>query len=236
MKKESRSLWFIVGFLPLVVVVWLAWTMPGWGFFRLDTDSFYLPKDGMILVERKAGKMVSSATLASYGIGWQALWELWPLMLLCVLAGYSLGVGYRWLYRLLDGEQPPAKEMTAEEIKLRELVASLQNNLLLQKVEIGDLRTMLQQARKESFDHMMKSGERGKQIIMLERKVESQQRELFNARAKMKRLAGKQRRKPVDRRLCPEYSDDIGAHRGALSDDTRIGPQSRTSYLADLHN
>ena len=236
MKKESRSLWFIVGFLPLVVVVWLAWTMPGWGFFRLDTDSFYLPKDGMILVERKAGKMVSSATLASYGIGWQALWELWPLMLLCVLAGYSLGVGYRWLYRLLDGEQPPAKEMTAEEIKLRELVASLQNNLLLQKVEIGDLRTMLQQARKESFDHMMKSGERGKQIMMLERKVESQQRELFNARAKMKRLAGKQRRKPVDRRLCPEYSDDIGAHRGALSDDTRIGPQSRTSYLADLHN
>ena len=209
MKKESRSLWFIVGFLPLVVVVWLAWTMPGWGFFRLDTDSFYLPKDGMILVERKAGKMVSSATLASYGIGWQALWELWPLMLLCVLAGYSLGVGYRWLYRLLDGEQPPAKEMTAEEIKLRELVASLQNNLLLQKVEIGDLRTLLQQARKESFDQMMKSGERGKQIMMLERKVESQQRELFNARAKMKRLAGKQRRKPVDQPPWPEYSDDM---------------------------
>ena len=130
-------------------------------------------------------------------------------MLLCILAGYALGVGYHWLYRLLEGEQPPAKEVTAEEMKLKELVASLQNNLLLQKVEIGDLRTLLQQARKESFDQMMKSGERGKQIMMLERKVESQQRELFNARAKMKRLAGKQRRKPVDQPPWPEYSDDM---------------------------
>ena len=52
MKKRWHSLMFLVGFLPLLVVVWLAWTMPGWGFFRLDTDSFYLPEDGMILVER----------------------------------------------------------------------------------------------------------------------------------------------------------------------------------------
>ena len=236
MKKGRHSLWFVVGFLPLLVVLWLAWVLPGWGFFRLETDPFFLPEDGMVLVERKAGKVVSSFALASHGIGWLALWEMWPLMLLCILAGYALGGGYHWLYRLLEGAQPPAKEVTAEEMKLKELVASLQNNLLLQKVEIGDLRTLLQQARKESFDQMMKSGERGKQVAILERKVESQQRELFNARAKMKRLMGKQRRKPVDQPPWPEYSDDIGVHRGALSDDTRIGPQSRTSYLADLHN
>ena len=163
----------------------------------------------MVLVERKAGKVVSSFALSSHGIGWQALWELWPLMLLCILAGYALGVGYHWLYLMLEGEQPPAKEVTAEEMKLKEMVASLQNNLLLQKVEIGDLRTLLQQARKEFFDQMMKSGERGKQIAILERKVDSQQRELFNARAKMKRLMGKQRRKPVDQPPWPEYSDDM---------------------------
>lgn len=209
MKKKSRSLCFLVGFLPLLVVLWLAWVLPIFGFFRLETDPFSLPQDGMVLVERRAGKVVSSSALASHGIGWQALWELWPLMLLCLLAGYALGVGYHWLYRLLEGEQPPAKEVTAEEMKLKELVASLQNNLLLQKVEIGDLRTLLQQARKESFDQMLKSGERGKQIALLERKVESQQRELFNARAKMKRLAGKQRRKPVDQTPWPEYSDDM---------------------------
>ena len=195
MKKGRHSLWFVVGFLPLLLVLWLAWVLPGLGFFRLKTDSFNLPEDGTVLVERQAGKVVRSFALSSHGIGWLALWELWPLMLLCILAGYALGVVYHWLYRLLDGEQPPAKEVSAEEMKLKELVASLQNNLLLQKIEIRDLRTMLQQARKESFDQMMKSGERGKQIMMLERKVESQQRELFNARAKMKRLAGKQRRK-----------------------------------------
>ena len=209
MKKVRHSLWFVVGFLPLLLVLWLTWVLPGWGFFRLEADPFSLPEDGMVLVERRAGKVVSSSTLSSHGIGWQVLWELWPLILLCALSGYALGDGYHWLYRLLDGEQPPAKEVTAEEMKLKELVASLQNNLLLQKVEIGNLRTMLQQARKESFDHMMKSGERGKQIMMLERKVESQQRELFNARAKMKRLAGKQRRKPVDQVPWPEYSDDM---------------------------
>jgi len=209
MRKEWRSRWFLVGFLPPLVVLWLAWFLPGWGFFRLATDPLYLPEDGMVLVERQAGKVVSSFALSSHGIGWQVLWELWPLMLLCILAGYSLGVGYHWLYRLLDGEQPSVKEETAEEKKLKDLVASLQNNLLLQKIEIRDLRTLLHQARQESFDQMMKSGERGKQIMILERKVESQQRELFNARAKMKRLAGKQRRKPVDRRPWPEYIDDM---------------------------
>ena len=178
-------------------------------FRSFETDSFNLPEDGMLLVERKAGKAVSSYTLVSYGIGWQALCELWPLMLLCVLAGYALGVGYHWLYRLLDGEQPPAREVTPEEIKLRELAESQRYNLQIQAVEIKNLRTLLQQARKESFDQMMKSGERGKQIAVLERKVESQQRELFNARAKMKRLAGKQRRKPVDHPPWPEYSDEI---------------------------
>ena len=175
----------------------------------METGSFSLPQDGMVLVERQAGKVVSSLALASHGIGWQALWELWPLILLCVLAGYSLGVGYHWLYRLLDGEQPPARVLTAEEKKLRELAKSQRNNLQIQEVEIKNLRTLLQQARKESFDQMMKSGECGKQIMMLERKVESQQRELFNARAKMKRLAGKQRRKPVDHHSWPEYSEDM---------------------------
>jgi hypothetical protein len=209
MKKGWHSLWFVVSFLPLLVVLWLAWVLPGQGFFRLETDPFSLPQDGMVLVERRSGKVVSSAALASYGFGWQVLSELWPLTLLCILAGYSLGVGYHWLYRLLDGEQPPARDVTAEEKKLKELVASLQNNLLLQKIEIRDLQTLLQKARQESFDHMIKSGERGKQIAILERKVESKQRELFNARAKMKRLAGKQRRKPVDRRPWPKYIDDM---------------------------
>ena len=209
MKKGWRSFWFLVGLLSLLLVLWLAWVLPGLGFFRLETDPFSLPQDGMVLLERRAGKVVSSSTLVSYGIGWQALWELWPLMLLCILAGYALGVGYQWLYPLLDGEQPPAKEVTPEEIKLRELAESLRNNQQVQEVEIKNLRTLLQQARKESFDQMMKSGERGKQIMMLERKVESQQRELFNARAKMKRLAGKQRRKPVDHHSWPEYIDDM---------------------------
>ena len=94
MKKGWHSLWFLVGFLPLLVVLWLAWVLPDFGFFRFETDPFYLPEDGMVLVERKAGKVVNSTALASYGIGWQALWELWPLMLLCLLAGYALGVGY----------------------------------------------------------------------------------------------------------------------------------------------
>ena len=71
MKKSRHSLWFVVGFLPLLVVLWLAWVLPGWGFFRLETDPFSLPEDGMVLVERKAGKVVSSSALASQAsAGW----------------------------------------------------------------------------------------------------------------------------------------------------------------------
>lgn len=47
MKKEWRSLWFLVGFLPLLVVVWLAWVLPDFGFFRLEIDPFYLPENEM---------------------------------------------------------------------------------------------------------------------------------------------------------------------------------------------
>ena len=47
MKKGRHSLWFVVGFLPLLVVLWLAWVLPGWGLFRLETDPFSLPQDGI---------------------------------------------------------------------------------------------------------------------------------------------------------------------------------------------
>ena len=73
MKKVRHSLWFVVGFLPLLLVLWLAWVFPGWGFFRLEADLFYLPEDGMVLVERKAGKVVSSFALSYHRIGRQAL-------------------------------------------------------------------------------------------------------------------------------------------------------------------
>lgn len=47
MKKGWRILWFLVGFLPLLVVLWLAWVLPSWGFFRLETDLFSLsPRTG----------------------------------------------------------------------------------------------------------------------------------------------------------------------------------------------
>lgn len=64
MRKEWRSLWFLVGLLPLFLVLWLAWVLPGLGFFRLETDPFSLPQEGMVLVERRAGKVVSSFALS----------------------------------------------------------------------------------------------------------------------------------------------------------------------------
>ena len=60
MKKVRHSLWFLVGFLPLLLVFWLAWVLPGWGFFRLEADPFYLPEDGMVLGTTNSPKPCAS--------------------------------------------------------------------------------------------------------------------------------------------------------------------------------
>lgn len=191
MRIRWRTFWFLVGFLPLLIAIWLLWHLPGMGFFRLDMENSSLPQNGMVLVERKAGQPANSYPLISHAIGWHALREMWPLMLLCTLAGYQLGVVYPWLYRLLTGGQPLPSEVSAKEKELSDLAAGQSGTLWLQSLEIKDLRTQLQQIRTDLFDMKITCGEQRKNTVELERKAESVQRELNNARAKIRRLAAK---------------------------------------------
>ena len=209
MKMRWPKIWFLGGFLPLFLVLWLAWVLPDFGFFRLETDSFYLPQDGMVLVECKDGKAVSSTTLASYGNGWQALGEMWPLMLFCSMAGYCLNFGYHSLARFLAVEQLPAGERTLKEKKIIDLPENERNSPWIQEIEIKKLRTLLQQANRELFAQKVSAGECRKQAAILTRKTESLQRDLINARAKIRRLETKQRRRSVDQSPWPEYNDDM---------------------------
>ncbi len=209
MKMRWPKIWFLGGFLPLFLVLWLAWVLPDFGFFRLETGSFDLPQDGMVLVERIAGKAVSSEALASYGTGWQALGEMWPLMLFCSMAGYCLGFGYHSLYYFLAIEQAPAGEKTSEKKKITDLVENEWNSPWIQEIEVKKLRALLQQANSELFAQKVSAGECKKQAGVLARKTESLQRDLFNARAKIRRLETKQRRRSVDQSPMSEYNDDM---------------------------
>jgi len=193
MRIRWRTFWFLVGFLLFLIALWLAWLLPDLGFFRLDMESLYLPKDGMVLVNLKEGKPANSYSLASYGIGWRAFLELWPLILLSMMVGYPLGVVYHWLFRLLIPEKPVPQENSAKEQELWHLAADQSNKLWLQSLELRDLRSELQQARQEFSDQKVAHGAHRKNTAMFERKTASLAQELTKARAKIKRLEARRR-------------------------------------------
>ena len=198
----------------------LAQNLVSWGFLAVVSCALaglgltgfrFLPFGNglLVLVERIAGKAVSSEALASYGTGWQALGEMWPLMLFCSMAGYCLGFGYHSLYYFLAIEQAPAGEKTSEKKKITDLVENEWNSPWIQEIEVKKLRALLQQANSELFAQKVSAGECRKQAGVLARKTESLQRDLFNARAKIRRLETKQRRRSVDQSPMSEYNDDM---------------------------
>ena len=209
MRIRWRIFWFFVVFLPLLIFISLVWQLPGQGFFRVDMESVTLPDNGMVLVELKEGKPANSYPLASYGIGWQGFLELWPLMLLSMLAGYPLGVVFQWLCRLLGTDKPIPMYVSSEKELLMAQIAEKNNTLYEQELELQDLRKEVQRARKDAaiMKPAVQTVSHGTQF--LESLNDALERELSKARAKIRRLEAKRRGKSVDNAPWPEESDDI---------------------------
>ena len=76
-------------------------------------------------------------------------------------------------------------------------------------IEVQDLRQEVQRARKEAAGLRETLSEGQDSTRSLHRKVASLERDLSNARAKIKRLEGKQRGKPLADEQWSEYIDDM---------------------------
>lgn len=209
MRLRWRTFWFLVGGWLLLGGLWLVWRLPDQGFFRLALHPLELPPDGVALVELRQGQPGNSYALAAVGIGWRAFWALWPLMLISLLAGYPLGVLGHWLCRLVTGEKPSPRARTAEEEELLALMVQQSTEEWQRMIEVQDLRQEVQRARKEAAGLRETLSEGQDSTRSLHRKVASLERDLSNARAKIKRLEGKQRGKPLADEQWSEYIDDM---------------------------
>ena len=209
MRLRWRTFWFLVGGWLLLGGLWLVWRLPDQGFFRLALHPLELPPDGVAMVERRQGQPGNSYALAAVGIGWRAFWALWPLMLISLLAGYPLGVLGHWLYRLVTGQKPSPRTRTAEEEELLALMVQQSTEEWQRMIELQDLRQEVQRARKEAAGLRETLSEGQDSTRSLHRKVASLERDLSNARAKIKRLEGKQRGKPLADEQWSEYIDDM---------------------------
>ena len=138
-----------------------------------------------------------------------AFWALWPLMLISLLAGYPLGVLGHWLCRLVTGEKPSPRARTAEEEELLALMVQQSTEEWQRLIEVQDLRQEVQRVRKEAAGLRETLSEGQDSTRSLHRKVASLERDLSNARAKIKRLEGKQRGKPLADEQWSEYIDDM---------------------------
>lgn len=195
MRIRWRIFWFLVVCWPLLIFISLVWQVPGQGFFRADMESVTLPDNGY--------------PLASYGIGWHGFLELWPLMLLSMLAGYPLGVVLHWLCRLLGTDKPIPMDVSSEKELLMAQIAEKNNTLYEQELELQDLRKEVQRARKDAaiMKPAVQTVSHGTQF--LESLNDALERELSKARAKIRRLEAKRRSKPVDNGPWPEDNNDM---------------------------
>ena len=209
MRLRWRTFWFLVGGWLLLGGLCLVWRLPDQGFFRLALHPLDLPPDGVALVELRQGQPGNSYALAAVGIGWRAFWALWPLMLISLLAGYPLGVLGHWLYRLVTGQKPSPRTRTAEEEELLALMVQQSTEEWQRMIELQDLRQEVQRVRKEAAGLRETLSEGQDSTRSLHRKVASLERDLSNARAKIKRLEGKQRGKPLADEQWSEYIDDM---------------------------
>ena len=209
MRIRWRTFWFLAGCGPLLIAIWLVWQLPGQGFFRVASVYEPVPETGMLLVSCLDGKVTETIPLTVVSTGWAVFNKLWPLILLCILAGYPLGVVSHWLCQLPGREKPPPTEVSPEKEALLARIAEQGDQLWRQELELQDLRKEIQQARKNAaiMKPAVQTVSHGTQF--LEMINDALERELSKARAKIKRLEAKKRGKPAGDSPWPEDSDDI---------------------------
>ncbi len=174
--------------------IWLSWVMPTLGFFRIAVPEPPVTEDGFSIVYFKDGKSNNAYSLSRVTLGWPVVKEAWPLVLFGLVIGYPLGEIVRRQFAVEQLTEATLKKKRA--LSLETLANEHKAERMLQEAreltaELPQLREEVKQARHRIFNMKLSDGEQKRNFEAMERKVESLERELFKARAKMRRLATK---------------------------------------------
>jgi len=174
--------------------IWLSWLMPTLGFFRVAASDPPVTDDRVSLVYFKDGKNNTAYSLSRVTLGWSVVKEAWPLVIFGLVIGYPLGELVRRQLAVEQLSEATLKKKRA--LSLEALAKEHKAEKMLQEAkeltaELPQLREEMKQARRRIFNMNLSAGEQERNYEAMERKAESLERELFKARAKMRRLATK---------------------------------------------
>jgi hypothetical protein len=190
--------WKTVRFIAIAGIVagyiWLSWMVPTLGFFRIAASEPPVTEDGVSIVYFKDGKSNKAYSLSRVTLGWPVVKEAWPLVLFGLVIGYPLGELIRQQFAVEQLSEATLKKKRA--LSLEALAKEHKAERMLQEAreitaELPQLREEVKQARRRIYNMNLSAGEQERNYEAMERKVESLERELFKARAKMRRLATK---------------------------------------------
>ena len=174
--------------------IWLSWMVPTLGFFRIAASEPPVTDDGVSIVYFKDGKSHSAYSLSRVTLGWSVVKEAWPLILFGLVIGYPLGELVRRQFAVEQLSEATLKKKRA--ISLEALAKEHKAERMLQEAreltaELPQLREEVKQARHRIHNMNLSAGEQEQNFEAMKRKAKSLERELFKARAKMRRLATK---------------------------------------------
>ena len=191
-KWKTVRLMVIAGIVA--AYIWLSWMVPTLGSFRIAASEPPVTDDGVSIVYFKDGKSHSAYSLSRVTLGWSVVKEAWPLVLFGLIIGYSMGELVRRQFAVEHLSEATLKKKRA--LSLETLANEHKAERMLQEAreitaELPQLREEVKLARHRISNMNLSAGEQERNHEAMERKVESLERELFKARAKMRRLATK---------------------------------------------
>jgi hypothetical protein len=194
----------IVGAGFLVTGIWLCfWVVPDLGVFHSLPADPPVPENGFALVLFKNRAAFDSLPLRTVKKGWPAVCEGWPLLIIGVMMGHPLGEYARRRFAIDEA----SKEAIQESREYAEGAAEWERSADRKLTEARALHARIPQLQEElarardkiqsmiSFEKSLQ-----KSYAELLKKNQSAEKQIFKARAKIRRLVEKS--KSPDRKSC----------------------------------
>jgi len=175
------------------IIIWLYfWLLPSLGIFHLTTPHAPHGETGIAVVLFENGECVLSYSLNKIEFGWGAVKETWPLILFGIFIGCPVGEFIRWKCAVeeLSEKFLKQKHTMLYDTMVRQCKAE---GALVEAAkrtkELPALKEEVTQLRRKIFQLRQSAAEQKRSDDTALYKIKSLEKELSNARAKLRRLA-----------------------------------------------